>query len=99
MPLPSNFDPERPMPWQPGGYGLTERMVAQQRTGMARWPATTRCKYCGELLSKKHGLTPQGHALGWLLRGEGPWCYDDNLRAWEAWKRGLYFGKTEQNGF
>lgn len=95
----SSFDPERPVPWQPGGYSQTQRMAEEQRSGMARWPAETRCRYCGESLSKLHGLTPQGHALGWLLRGRGPWCFWCNLKAWDAWKRGLYFGKTELNGY
>lgn len=94
-----DYDPDRPSLYGPGGYSPTKVMLDQQRSGMARWPATTRCKYCGELLAKKHGLTPQGNALGWLLRGEGPWCIVCNHLAWQAWKRGLYFGKTEQNGF
>jgi hypothetical protein len=99
MPTPANFDPERPLPWQPGGYAQTERMVSQQRTGMARWGPQQRCQHCHESLAKKHGLTPQGNSLGWLLRGFGPFCYPCNLDAWDAWKKGMFHGKTEQNGF
>lgn len=94
-----NFDWERPLPWDMGGYSPTTVANEKQHTGMMKLPPTARCEYCHEPLAKLHGLTPQGQALGWFLRGKGPWCYGDNLRAWEAWKRGLYFGKTALNGW
>jgi len=66
---------------------------------MARFARDVQCKYCHESLKKKHGQTPQGHILGFYLRGEGPWCLDHYLAAWDAWKRGLYYGKTDISGF
>jgi hypothetical protein len=97
--IPPDYDPERPMPWNPGGYSPTVVMAQQKRSGMARWPAHMKCAQCGELLRARHGLTPQGHALGWLLRGFGPYCYWCNLNAWQSWKRGMFHGLTPLNGF
>lgn len=99
MALLNDYDPERPIPWQMGGFSQTQRMAEEKRTGMARWPANTVCAYCHEPLRKKHGVTPQGHALGWLLRGYGPFDYWCNMEAWNAWKRGLFHGLTELNGW
>lgn len=96
----TNFDWDRPIPWEPGGFSPNAERDKKQRTGMARWPAWMLCRHCGELLAKKNGgLTPQGHSLGWLLRGYGPYCYFCNLDAWQAWKRGLFHGLTDQNGW
>ena len=98
--MPAQFDWERPLPWDLGGFSPTLKAQQAKASGMCRWPATTKCRQCGELLAKKNGgLTPQGHALGWLLRGFGPYCYFCNLDAWGAWKRGLFHGLTETNGF
>lgn len=93
-----NFDPQRPMAWG-DGFSPTALKNERVRTGMARLPLSAKCKYCNESLVKKHGRTPQGNALGFFLRGEGPWCLEHYHAAWAAWKRGLYFGKTELNGF
>ena len=97
--MPTEFDWERPIPWSVGGYAPTAVQANKVKTGMARLPLTAVCKYCNESLVKKHGTTPQGNALGFYLRGEGPWCLAHYLEAWGAWKRGLYFGKTALNGW
>jgi hypothetical protein len=94
-----DFDPDRPMPWEPGGYSKTLEACRRQTTGMFAWPPHIKCRQCKESLRQRHGLTPQGQALGWLLRGFGPFCFWCNLDAWQAWKRGLYRGKTALNGW
>jgi hypothetical protein len=94
-----NYDPNRPFPLELGGYSPQAVRNHQQRSGMARWPATQECQHCHEPLRKKHGLTPQGHTLGWLLRGFGPFCYPCNLDAWQAWKKGMFHGMTDNSGY
>lgn len=102
MSLLKEYDPERPMLWEPGGWSPTVQAAEKVRTGLVRLPAHARCRYCHGYLSRKSmggGLTPQGEALGWFLRGEGPWCLEHYHYAWQCWKRGLYFGKTELHGW
>jgi hypothetical protein len=93
------IDPTSPFPLELGGYSPQTVKNQSQRTGMARWGPNQECRHCHELLRVKHGLTPQGHSLGWLLRGFGPFCYGCNLSAWDAWKRGLFHGMTELSGY
>jgi hypothetical protein len=94
-----SYDPNSPFPLELGGFSPQQVRNERDRTGMARLPATAKCEYCHESLVRLHGKTPQGNALGFFLRGKGPWCLTHYHAAWAAWKRGLYYGKTELNGY
>lgn len=94
-----SLDPNSPFPLELGGYSPNTVRNHKQRTGMARWHRDQKCRHCHELLRAKHGLTPQGNSLGWLLRGFGPFCFACNLDAWSAWKKGTFHGMTENSGY